>query len=59
MRKTCGSANAVWISADSACADSSECPNGFSTTMRESGVLAPIAARLCTMVGNAPGGTAR
>jgi hypothetical protein len=36
MRKTCCSANAVWISADSACADSSECPNGFSTTMRES-----------------------
>ena len=42
MRNTCDSSKAVWISAVSAFAESSECPNGFSTTMRELAVLAPM-----------------
>ena len=59
MRNTCDSSNAVWISAESAFAESRECPKGFSTITREFAVSAPIAARERTMSGNAAGGTAK
>jgi hypothetical protein len=59
MRNSCDSWKAAWTAVVSARADSSECPNGFSTTMRDRGVFAPIDASDATIVGKLPGGTAR
>ena len=59
MRNSCCSSKAVWISAESAFAESRECPNGFSTTMRESAVFARSRPGPFTIVGNVDGGTAR
>ena len=53
------SLNASWIVSVSARDDSRECPNGFSTTMPEPGVLAPMSPMAFEITGNAPEGTAR
>ena len=59
MRNSCDSPKDSWIVSVSARDDSRECPNGFSTTIPEPGVLAPMLPIAFAITGKALEGTAR